>query len=146
MNQFLNNRLLKTSILAAAALCLAAPAMADTFQAPASAQITATERVDGSVQLSWTGVQFSAVELYVGHGQRGGYVSRVNLGAATSYIVPPGTTDRLNFVGVSGVQFLHLECGDNDRTTQPRLVGLTVDCSFTGATGGAEGALVITTS
>lgn len=133
------NKLLAAAMISTA--FTAAPLAAETFEAPPSAVVSATPQGDG-YQIAWSEpVQVSVIEIYYGHGTRGGFVSRVNVGAAKSINVPANAT-RFNLVAPDG-RFLHLECGGNDRTSMPQFRGVSVDCSFTGASGQAEGALVI---
>jgi hypothetical protein len=138
------------SILAAMAALVAAPAMAHdglhadglTHQAPTSARILAAPNAKGYL-ISWTEpLDVQAIEIYFGHGTHQDYVSRVNVGDANKAVQLPANTRRLNLIATDG-RFLHVECGGNDRTSMPTLVGLEVDCSYVDNTGHAAGALVI---
>src|SRR5688572_21766705 len=90
---------LSAAIASLSIASLAAPAAAETFEAPTSAVISATPQGDG-YQIAWSEpVQVSVIEIYYGHGQRGGFVSRVNVGAGKSIQVDSRAT-RFNLVGL----------------------------------------------
>jgi hypothetical protein len=132
---------------------LSAAAALGLTMAPASAttqrlgpDTTITRSADGVI--SWTGPgQFSAVEFYIGRGDRAGYVQRVNLGPARSVRIPAGVDTSklgLNFVVAGGSDYLLLPCPNDGHDVHPTLVGLAVDCSAVDANGQPAGALVIT--
>lgn len=122
-----------------------AVAATKTYQAPAAAVVTAEPDGKGNVVVSWTEpIKIATVEHYVGHGEKSGFVKVINVGAAKKAVLVKVAKNgaRFNLKTVSGA-FLHLECGGNDRTMQPKLVGCEVDCSYIDPdTGQPAGALV----
>ncbi len=117
-----------------------------TYQAPATSTIT-VEKKNGNAIVSWQGLgPVSAVEHYVGHGKKGGFVKRIKLPTSASSVVLGDIVKnggRFNLQKPDG-GFLHLECGGNLETTMPKFDGCHVDCSYIDpATGQPAGALVI---
>ncbi len=145
----------KIKTLAVAIMLAAAPvigamtasvAQAATYQAPVTSTIT-VEKKDGNAVVSWRGLgPVSAVEHYVGHGKKGGFVKRIKLAAAASSVVLGDIAKnggRFNLKMADG-SYLHLECSDNDQATQPKFDGCHVDCSYIDpATGQPAGALEV---
>ncbi|NTW75583.1 MAG: hypothetical protein HGB34_01655 [Candidatus Moranbacteria bacterium] len=124
----------------------AVPVQAATYQAPATSTIT-VEKKDGNAVVSWRGLgPVSAVEHYVGHGKKGGFVKRISLPAGASSVILGDIAKnggRFNLQMADGT-YLHLECGGNPETTMPKFVGCRVDCSWIDpATGQPAGALEV---
>ena len=118
---------------------------ANTAQMPPSTTITATV-VDGNAVITWTEpLRVTRVQHYIGHGKKGGMVKDIAVGAEKQVILGDIAKNggRFNVVTEGGV-FLHLECGGNSETTEPRLEGVVKDCSYTDPKSGQlVGALVV---
>lgn len=119
-----------------------------TTQAPAAVTIEAKKvtTADGkdAIEVTWSDtLPVSMVVRYVGSG-KGGSMSLIPVDGATKKVFfANGMKDGFNFKLASG-NYLHLECGGNDKTTQPTLRGLAVDCQRLDAAGrNLGGALVV---
>lgn len=131
------------------ALTVVSPASAEfsenTAQMPSSATITATV-VDGNAVIAWTDpLRVTRVQHYIGHGKKGGVVKDIAVGAEKQVILGDIAKNggRFNVI-TEGGQFLHLECGGNNTTTEPTLDGVVKDCSYTDPKSGQlVGALVV---
>lgn len=121
-----------SAILALTVVPASAEFSENTAQVPPSATITATV-VDGNAVVSWTDpLKVIRVQHYIGHGKKGGVVKDISVGAEKQVILGDIAKNggRFNFV-TEGGRFLHLECGGNPETTEPRLKGVVKDCSYT---------------
>ena len=143
------NKLIVFLIFLVANVMSARPALAEfsenTAQVPSSATITATV-VDGNGVVTWTDpLRVTRVQHYIGHGKKGGTINDITVGAEKQVVLGDLAKNggRFNVVVENG-QFLHLECGGNDTTVEPKLVGLRKDCSYADPDSGQlVGALVV---
>lgn len=122
----------------------------NTAQVPATATISA-EVTDGNAIITWTDpLKVVRVQHYIGHGKKGGVIKDIAVGAEKQVILGDIEKNggRFNFV-TEGGQFLHIECGGNDETTEPTLKGRMVKdkermCDYIDPKSGEKvGALVV---
>ncbi len=136
-----------TPTTTAMAMAPVATDVVHTTQAPASVVIEAkkvTTNGKNAIEVSWSDtLSVSMVARYVGSG-KGGSMSVIPVDGTTKKVFfVDGMKDGFNFKFASG-NYLHLECGGNDKTTQPTLRGLAVDCQRLDAVGrNLGGALVV---
>ncbi len=126
------------------ALAAAFSAQAATQQFNPSVVVSATMDGKGNAVIAWTDpMQVKAIEHYVGHGKKGGFVNTIPVGSAKQVVLKDIAKNggRFNLVGTNG-KYLHLECGGNPNTVMPTFKGLGNDCSFE-VNGQKVGALVV---
>lgn len=132
------------ALVVAAAAFAAIGAQAATQQFNPSVAVSATMDGKGNAVIAWTDpMQVKAVEHYVGHGKKGGFINTIPVGSAKQVVLKDIAKNggRFNFVGTNG-KYLHLECGGNLETVMPTFKGLENDCSFE-VNGQKVGALVV---
>lgn len=126
------------------ALAAAFSAQAATQQFNPSVVVSATKDGNGNAVIAWTDpMQVKAVEHYIGHGRKGGFINRIDVGSAKQVVLKDIAKNggRFNLVGTNG-KYLHLECGGNLETVMPTFKGVQNDCSFE-VNGQKVGALVV---
>lgn len=126
------------------ALAVAFSAQAATQQFNPNVVVSATKDGNGNAVITWTDpMQVKAIEHYVGHGKKGGFINTIPVGAAKQVVLKDIAKNggRFNLVGTNG-KYLHLECGGNLETVMPTFKGVQNDCSFE-VNGQKVGALVV---
>ncbi len=126
------------------ALSVAFSAQAATQQFDPKVVVSATKDAKGNAIIAWTDpMQIKAVEHYVGHGKKSGFINTIPVTSAKQVVLKDIVKNggRFNLVGANG-KYLHLECGGNQETVMPTFKGLTNDCSHE-INGVKVGALVV---
>lgn len=134
----------KLSFVVLAAAFAAIGAHAATQQFDPSVVVSATKDANGNVTVAWTDpMKVKAVEHYIGHGQKSGFINVIDVGGAKKVVLKDIAKNggRFNLVGTNG-KYLHLECGGNLETVMPTFKGVGNDCSFE-VNGEKVGALVV---
>lgn len=93
--------------------------------------VSATKDANNNATIAWTDpMQVKAIEHYIGHGKKGGFINGIDVGSAKQVVLKDIAKNggRFNLVVVNG-DYLHEECGGNDKAKMPTFRGLEVDCT-----------------